>query len=126
MKLRKNSFLRSCLGLGAAVFAFAALTSITKAVPYASGITTNGNNIHFILNEAADNVKVVFNGGASSQNLGALAKGSHSFALGAATSYRIEVTKSTAPTWTQISDDLNPLVRFYGPRGVAVNQRPTN
>ncbi|HWQ90452.1 MAG TPA: Calx-beta domain-containing protein, partial [Clostridia bacterium] len=101
---------------------------VARAVPYASGITSNAGTISFVLNESADDVKVIFDGGGTgnTNELGALVKGTHSFALGSHTSYEIHVTKSSAPTWAQISDDLNPLVRFYGPRGLAVFNNPTD
>lgn len=97
----------------------------TLAVPYASGVTNGAGTIYFILNEAADNVTVTRNVGGAI-NLGALPKGTHSFALGGAATYEIAATKSAAPVWTLISDDLNPLVRFFGPRGIAVNQNPSD
>ncbi len=95
----------------------------TLAVPYASGVTNNSGTVSFILNEDAGNVTVVFDGGASSTDLGALPKGSHSFSLGTATSFSIVVKKSVPPAWTQISTDSTP-VRFFSGRGVAVNLNP--
>lgn len=94
------------------------------ATPYASGVVNSGGTVSFILNESADNVTVVFDGGASSLNMGALNAGSHNFPLGTATSFEIRVTKSSLPAWTQISTDAN-LVRFFSARGVAVNMNPT-
>ncbi|MEY2408745.1 MAG: hypothetical protein QOF48_1415 [Verrucomicrobiota bacterium] len=91
------------------------------AVPYATGVTNNAGTISFILNEAADNVTVVFDGGASSQDLGAQTKGPHSFSLGTATTFEIRVSKVTPVVWTQISTD-SQLLRFQSPRGVAVNR----
>ncbi len=115
---------------GASLIAAVALTTCqqAEAIPYASKVTNQSGNVSFILNESADNVKVIFDGGGlgKTNDLGALAKGSYSFTLGAASSYEIHVTKSAAPTWAQISDDLNPLVRFYGPRGIAVFNDPSD
>ena len=103
---------------------------VGNAVPYASGITTNGGTVSFILNEAADNVKVIYDGGGAGKtnDLGALAKGSQSFPFdtGIHTSYEIHVNKSAPGTWAQTSDDLNPLVRFYGGRGIAVYNNPAD
>jgi len=106
-------------------FAIAALLkpSPVSAVPYASGVTNNAGTVSFILNEDAGNVTVVLDGGPNSTDLGALAKGTHSFNLGAATSFSIVVKKNVAPGWTQISTDTN-LVRFFSARGVAVNLDP--
>jgi hypothetical protein len=92
-------------------------------VPYASGVSNNAGTVSFILNEDAGNVTVVFDGGASSTDLGPLARGSHSFSLGTATSFSIVVKRNVAPGWTQISTDTN-LVRFFSARGVAVNLNP--
>ncbi len=121
----KTGFLRTT-ALALVAGAVVALARPCAAVPYASGISNNAGTVSFILNEAADDVKVVFNGGASTNFLGALTSGAHTFSLGAATSYEIQVTKTVPQTWTQISDDNNPLIRFYAPRGIAVNQNPAN
>lgn len=99
-----------------------------RATPYASGITNNAGTVSFILNESADNVKVIFDGGGAgnTNDLGALPKGTASFALGAHTSWQIHVTKSTAQVWTQISSDTNVLAQFYAPRSTAVNRNPAS
>src|SRR5688572_10600164 len=107
----------------AALLACGALT--TQAVPYASCITNNAGTVSFILNESADKVRIVLDGGASSIDLGARGKGAHSFSLEGATSYEIRVSKSTTPAWTQTSDDNSPLVRFFSGRGVTVNNYPS-
>jgi hypothetical protein len=111
----------------AAVFLVAALVwlkpSPASAVPYASRVINAAGTVSFILNEAADNVTVVLDGGASSMDLGALPKGAHSFGLGTATAFSIVVSKSVPPAWTQISTDTNE-VRFFSARGVAVNLNP--
>jgi len=100
------------------------LTAVARAVPYASGVSNNAGTVSFILNESADNVTVMFDGGASSIDLGALGSGAHSFNLDAATSFEIVVRKVVPPAWTQISSDTNILNRFSFPRGVAVNPNP--
>lgn len=97
--------------------------SPASAVPYASGVTNNAGTVSFILNEDTGNVTVVFDGGASSMDMGALTKGTHSFSLGTATSFSIVVKKNVAPAWTQISTDAN-LMRFFSARGLAVNMNP--
>ncbi|HEX5219433.1 MAG TPA: Calx-beta domain-containing protein [Verrucomicrobiae bacterium] len=105
-----------------------ATPSALRATPYASGITNNAGTISFILNESADNVKVIFDGGGpgNTNDLGALPKGVASFSLGAHTSWEIHVTKSTAQVWTQISDDNNVFNQFYQPRSTTVNRNPAS
>src|ERR1700722_4946036 len=103
--------------VAAAVIAFSA-----NAHPYASGITNNSGTISFVLNEAADDVKVVFNGG-TTNDLGGLAAGVQSFALGAHTSYSIVVSKNGSGVINQISVDSTNN-DFFGPRGLAVNISP--
>lgn len=99
-----------------------------SATPYASGISNNAGTISFILNESADNVKVIFDsGGAGNTNdLGALAKGTHSFSLGGHAAWQIHVTKSAAQVWTRISEDTNKFNQFYSPRSVDVNRDPAS
>ena len=102
-----------------------------QAVPYAAAVTRSGDTVSFILNEDADNVTVVFDGGARTSDLGALPKGRHSFNLDGATSFQIVVRKVSGPGWlvgvtNQISDDNNRLVRFVNQRGVAVNKNPAS
>jgi hypothetical protein len=101
------------------------------ATPYASGVSNNAGVVTFILNEAADNVSVVFDGGASTQSMGALAAGTHAFNLGTATSFEIVVKKDSSPGYTQgvlnqINSDSNILCRFNNQRGVAVNKNPAS
>jgi len=95
-----------------------------RAVPYASCITNNAGTIFYILNEAADNVQVIFNGGASTNDLGSQTKGLHSFSLGANTSYAIQVSKTAPAGWVKTSDDSNPLLEFNYGRGITVNYNP--
>jgi hypothetical protein len=114
----------------ALVLALLSTSSVIEATPYASGVTNAAGTVSFVLNEDADNVSVVFNNGASTNNLGALRKGLRTFSLGANTSFRIVVSKNSALGYTsgnllQISDDSTPL-RFNAPRGVAVNQNPAS
>src|SRR6476646_6139210 len=99
---------------------------LATAHPYASGISNNAGNISFILNESADNVTVVFDGGGAgnTNNLGALAKGVGSFALSGHTSYSIIVTKAGSGSISQTSSDANAFCQYFGPRGVAVNNNP--
>ncbi len=99
-----------------------------QATPYASGITNNAGTVSYILNESADSVKVVFDGGGigNTNDLGAMTKGVHSFSLDAHTSWQIEVKKSSAQIWTQISADTNVFNQFFSPRSAAVNRNPAS
>lgn len=107
--------------VGAVCAALFLVVCSTNAVPYASGVTGNAGIVSFILNEAADNVTVIFDHGASSQDLGPLDKGTHSFPIGSAISFEIVVRKSAGSVWTLISTDTNRLMQFNSGRGVAVN-----
>ena len=127
--MRSNSSLFGAVC--AAVLLIVSLKPAAKATPYASGVTVNGGVVTFILNESADNVTVEFDGAASSQDLGALEKGTHTFNMGTATSFDIVVSKDSAPGYTQgilnqISSDTNILNRFSNQRGVAVNKNPNS
>ena len=99
------------------------LTSSAKAHPYASGITNSAGTIRYILNEGADNVKVAFDNGSVTNDLGAQSRGLQSFSLGAHTNYSIIVFKAGSNSVSQISVDATNN-SFYGPRGVAVNRNP--
>jgi hypothetical protein len=119
MKIRPSStaHLQTLLLLGAV----GSMVTAASAHPYASGITNNGGTIQFILNESADNVKVAFDNGSSTNDLGALGAGVRSFALGSHTNYQIIVSKVGTGVPSQISVDTNNFVKFNSPRGVAVN-----
>lgn len=106
------------------------------AVPYASGLTNAGGTISFRLNEAADNVRIISNGGAVTNDLGARAAGLHTENLGITGAFSVVVSKAAPPgyltasapnraTVLQISTDNN-LVRFNQPRGLAVNTDPAS
>ena len=124
-----NSIKTQRVALGAILgLLMCAMPSALRATPYASGITNNAGTISFILNELADNVKVIFDGGGpgNTNDLGALPKGVASFSLGAHTTWEIHVTKSTAQVWTQISSDTNVFNQFFSPRSVTVNRNPAS
>ena len=115
------------------VAAFATLLAHVPVVaaPYASAVTVSGDTVTFILNESADSVKVVFNGGASTLVIGASPEpaGLKTFSKATFSSFRIEVEKNAGPGWKsgvlqQISQDTNDLVKFANGRGVAVNRFP--
>jgi len=116
----RNLFIRVLAGTATA----AALVSSIHAHPYASGVTNSSGTIKFILNESATDVKVSFDRGSMTNDLGAMAKGSQSFALGAHTNYAIIVSKAGSGVFTQISSDASNAVQFIAPRGVGVNINP--
>lgn len=107
-------------------------TPCAVAAPYASAVTMTDDTVTFILNEAADSVKVVFNEGASTQIIGASPEpaGLKTFSKAGFSSFRIEVEKNAGPGWKsgvlqQISQDSNDMVKFgVGSRGVSVNREP--
>jgi len=111
------------LKLTLAVASLIAASFSALAHPYASGLTNNAGTISFILNESANDVSVVFNNGAATNDLGALSSGVQSFSLGSYTNYSIIVTRTGTGAISQISVDA-PNNDFFGPRGVAVNQNP--
>jgi hypothetical protein len=131
-----------------ALVAGCVVTTVSQASPYASAVTNDSGTVSFILNESADNVKVIF--GATTNDVGALAAGSHSFSLGAVDPVKVQVTKVSGVGWKTpagtnlthsvgtnslvspwagrlwISDSNNPLTRYPTPRGVAVNRNPAS
>jgi hypothetical protein len=101
--------------------AFALAGSSAVAVPYASGIVKDGNTIHYVLNQNAASVQVVFDD-ASTLTMGTT-PGSYNFDMTGHTTYEIKVTGNDAPVWTQyVPDQLSTA--FYVPYGLAVNKLP--
>lgn len=107
-----------------------------EAVPYATSLTNDGSAISFRLNESADNVKILYNGGVDSLDLGARAAGLHVVPLVVSGTFEISVAKSSpigfaapiAPNRgavQQISVD-GPTTRFRDPRGLTVNTDPAS
>ncbi len=98
------------------------LSSAAMATPYASGIVNlGGGDYSFILNQDAGGV-VIDRWGDTPLDLGALAKGTHTFSIGGGTGFDIGVSSSAAPGWLQISNDDDNTSKYYLPRGVAVNR----
>jgi hypothetical protein len=106
------------------------------ARPYATGLTNESGTITFRLNESADSVLVVSGGGATTNDLGALAAGLHTFPLGVSSPFEVHVSKTSPPGFItpispnrsavlQIGED-SLLTRFNQPRGVAVNTDPAS
>ncbi len=96
-----------------------------KQFPTPRPRNTAGSTWEFVLNQAADNVTVLRNGG-NALNLGALAAGRHTFDLGAFSSFDIQVSKSAPADWTLISDPTNLFTNFNIPSGLAINTNPAS
>jgi hypothetical protein len=101
-----------------------AFSSITHATPYASGIQLSGASSSFVLNQGGANVRVVYDGGATEVNLGALAAGTHAFDATLGSTWEIVCTSYAPAGWTQISDDTLTQSKYYSPHGVAVDTNP--
>jgi hypothetical protein len=127
--------------LATGVFSLLAALSLlppraARAVPYASALTNASGFVSFRLNEAADNVQIVSNGGGTTNNLGPLPAGLNRFALGIQGTFQVVVSKAGAVGFLtpvgpnrgavlQISLE-SPATRFFSPRGVAVNHHPAS
>jgi len=122
----------------AILFASVALLtpSPAKAVPYATALTNDAGTISFRLNESAAVVKIISNGGAAINELGALPAGLHTFALGISGTFQVSVFKSSPAGFAtpvgpnrsailQISTNT-VVTRFNSPRGLAVNTDPAS
>lgn len=107
-----------------------------QAVPYATSLTNDGAAISFRLNESADNVKILYNGGVDSLDLGARTAGLHVVPLVVSGTFEISVAKSSPVGFAapiapnrgavqQISVD-GPTTRFRDPRGLTVNTDPAS
>jgi hypothetical protein len=94
------------------------------AVSYASGVSTSGTDVSFVLNQPGD-VTVVFDGGAHTMPLGALGAGAQMFSMAGYSSFEIQVSSANAPGWNQISTDGFDN-SYYSPKGVVVNQNPSS
>lgn len=95
------------------------------AHPYASGVTNKNGTISWVLNEKATDVKLVFDNGKTTNDLGsAPVVGTNTFSVGSHTNFAIVVYNAGSGALTQISSDNNVNNNIYGPRGVAVNQNP--
>jgi hypothetical protein len=115
-----SSLITVVLGLG--------FCSTGMAVPYASGVrNTGGDNWEFVLNEAADAVTVLRDGG-NAVNLGAIAAGRHTFSMTGFSAFSIEVSKSSPATWTELaqSNNTNLFTKYFRPNSVAVNKSPAS
>lgn len=114
MKTKCPLLLAVCLGMLLAVRA--------GAHPYASGITNNSGTVSWVLNESATDVKIFFDNGTVTNDLGsAPVVGTNTFSLSSHTNFSIVVFKVGSNVINQISSDANVNNSFYGPRGVTVN-----
>jgi hypothetical protein len=108
------------------------------AAPYASSVSVSGTNGSFVLNEAADDVTVVYDNGASSQTVNGSAAGTLSFTLPSPTStFQIVVKKSSGAGYATVGAapdtktfgqatalQIGASIPFTSPRGVAINANP--
>src|ERR1700704_3919117 len=96
MKFNRSSLVSSVIPTLVFAIGAALLPShVARANPYATCLTNTAGTISFRLNEAADTVKVIWNGGASVTNLGARARGLTVTNLGTVTSpFQVQVVKA--------------------------------
>ncbi len=100
--------------------------SAASGTPYAANVrNTSGSTWEFVINEAADNVTVLRDGG-NALNLGALGVGRHTFDMTGFTTFDVKVQKAAPTAWTTISGAGNPFTNFTIPSGVAINTSPSN
>lgn len=103
-----------------------ALSPAAKAVPYASGFSQSGTVVSFILNQDADVVEAILDGGAQTLNLGTTA-GSLSFDLAGYSTFQVRVVGNEAPGWQQYIADGGASDRnFYIPLGVSIDKNPAS
>ena len=101
------------------------MTLRAGAHPYASGVTNNSGAISWVLNEPATDVKILFDNGTVTNDLGsAPVMGTNTFSLTGHTNFSIVVYKVASNALNQISSDNTILNNFWGPRGAAVNKNP--
>jgi hypothetical protein len=124
-------FVACLVAVTAALGPFSAL-----AVPYATCLTNSAGTISFRLNESADRVKIVSDGGATTTDLGALPAGLQTIALSVSGTFQVVVSKASPAGFAtpvaqnrgailQISQDSDST-RFNNPRGIAVNTDPAS
>ena len=101
-------------------FLVCSIAVTASAVPYASSVRNMGTTWEFVLNEAADSVTVLRDGG-NAIDLGAIGPGRHTFDMMGFSSFEIQVQKSAPTGWTALSDSANLFTNFERPYGLAVN-----
>lgn len=127
----RTSRLRHLLQRAALACGTLLVAATADATPYASGLTNTGTQIIFRLNEAADSVKVVYNGGANTNDLGARPAGLVTNTVSIVGPYSVEVSQNFTlgykhGTARRISNDSSVFVGYNSPRGVAVNKNPAS
>ena len=114
---RSRGALAMALSLGVATTAL--------AVPYASQVrNTGGNAWEFVLNDNADAVTVLRDGG-NPVSLGTTA-GRLSFDMTGFSTFEIQVSKAAATGWSEFNGGANLFADFEQPTGMAVNSIPTS
>ncbi|MCX6885618.1 MAG: hypothetical protein NTX27_11300 [Verrucomicrobia bacterium] len=119
--MKKNSILTK-LAFGALpAIASLLLAQSAFATPYASSLTNNGGTVSFRLNEAADNVRIIWNGGANTNTLGPRSRGLTVTNIAGLTGvFFVQTSKIGDGVFTTNSAP----VTFNSPRGIAVNANP--
>ncbi len=116
---------RTMLGLVTVLTVGLVATPVAWAIAYASGIQDlGGGNYSFVLNQSADDVRIVRYGD-TTLYLGALPAGTHVFNLGLGTGFEIVVTKAEPLGWAQFIAD-GVTTNFFSPLGVAINKNPAS
>src|SRR5437763_10676229 len=131
--MNKNHAKTTVISLVAASFVLLAPPRAVWATPYACDITNSAGVVSFRLNESSDNVKVISNGGAVTNDVGPGIKGVTVTNLGiAAGVIKVMVTRSAPAGYTQSTvdafQDANGVYvnKFEQPRGIVVNKNPAS
>jgi len=124
MKMTNTSLVRPTLvGLVLALAVSLLSSFVAQAVPYASGITRNGDTVSFILNHDAQGLTVLRDGIPLTPAIPATA-GEHSFDMAGFTAYSIIVTGNTATAWVQFPQGDGNDRNFEYPYSVSINKNP--
>jgi hypothetical protein len=121
--MKTTSLLRTLRGLVLALAVTALSSQVARAVPYASGVTKNGNTVTFVLNQDAQGLVVLRNGG--NPVYPGTTAGTLSFDMTGYTSYQIIVTGNTAKAWSQYVPDGADR-NFEYAFGVSINNNPAS
>ena len=117
----------SAFGPFTAIVASSLLSVCALAVPYATDLKYADGTVSFRLNEPADDVMIVWDNGARTNDLGSLPKGLFTTNIADLTQpFKVVVSRSAPGGWTQTSNDNDNTVKFNSPRGLAVNTRPAS
>ncbi|HOX59585.1 MAG TPA: hypothetical protein P5205_20830 [Candidatus Paceibacterota bacterium] len=80
------------------------LASSAMAVSYASGVVKTGDDVSFILNQNAYDVRAILDGGAQTLNLSTTA-GQISFNMAGYSTYKIQVSSYGGTGWSKFIPD---------------------